>query len=153
MTRRYGEEGRNNRNHPSRSPEESREQGQDFDDSANELWSLYGKQTESHDKARIKTLKDDMDGVLIFVCACFFWSTWVDVTPTLGWFILRCSHRVRRAKDSGFESKPRRPVSLLPESIRSNAGSNITTTCLGRQPDLNESYSPIALPDLPCIGI
>ena len=39
----------------------------DFDGSANALWTLYGKEAKSHDDARIQTLKDDMDGVLIFV--------------------------------------------------------------------------------------
>jgi hypothetical protein len=39
----------------------------DFDGSANALWSLYGKESKSHDEARIQPLKDDMDGVLIFV--------------------------------------------------------------------------------------
>ena len=47
----------------------------DFDGSANALWSLYGKESKSYDEARIQPLKDDMDGVLIFVrpyfvCAC-----------------------------------------------------------------------------------
>ena len=39
----------------------------DFDGSANALWTLYGKEARSHDEAQIQTLKDDMDGVLIFV--------------------------------------------------------------------------------------
>ena len=39
----------------------------DFDGSANALWSLYGKEAKSHDQAQIQTLKEDMDGVLIFV--------------------------------------------------------------------------------------
>ena len=39
----------------------------DFDDSTNALWTLYGKEVKSHDEACIETLKDDMDGVLIFV--------------------------------------------------------------------------------------
>jgi len=39
----------------------------DFDGSANALWTLYGKEAKSHDEARVQTLKDDMDGVLIFV--------------------------------------------------------------------------------------
>jgi hypothetical protein len=43
----------------------------DFDGSANPLWSLYGKEAKSHDQSRIQTLKDDMDGVLIFVCFYF----------------------------------------------------------------------------------
>jgi hypothetical protein len=39
----------------------------DFNGSANALWTLYGKEAKSHDDSRIQTLKDDMDGVLIFV--------------------------------------------------------------------------------------
>ena len=39
----------------------------DFDGSANALWSLYRKEAKSHDQAQIQTLKEDMDGVLIFV--------------------------------------------------------------------------------------
>jgi hypothetical protein len=39
----------------------------DFDDSANALWSLHEKEAKSHDEARIQSLKDGMDGVLIFV--------------------------------------------------------------------------------------
>jgi len=39
----------------------------DFVCSANALWSLYGKEAKSHDESRIQTLKEDMDGVLIFV--------------------------------------------------------------------------------------
>jgi hypothetical protein len=42
----------------------------DFDDSANTLWTLYGKEAKSYDEARIRTLKEDMDGVLIFVRSC-----------------------------------------------------------------------------------
>jgi hypothetical protein len=47
-------------------PEEKRFIG-DFDGNANALWTLYGKEAKSYDDARINTLKDDMDGVLIFV--------------------------------------------------------------------------------------
>jgi hypothetical protein len=39
----------------------------DFDGSANSLWTLYGKKAESYDDSRIQTLKDDMEGVQIFV--------------------------------------------------------------------------------------
>jgi hypothetical protein len=42
----------------------------DFDGSANPLWTLYGSEAKSCDEARIQTLKDDMDGVLIFVRSC-----------------------------------------------------------------------------------
>ena len=40
---------------------------EDFDDSANALWSLYVDEAKSHDEATVGTIKDDMDGVLIFV--------------------------------------------------------------------------------------
>jgi hypothetical protein len=60
-----------NRNDPSQSPEESPKQRQDFDDGANDLWSLYGKEAQIYDESRIKTLKGDMGGVLIFVRVCF----------------------------------------------------------------------------------
>ena len=49
-------------------PKEKRMIG-DFDGSANPLWTLYGKEAKSYDESRIQTLKDDMDGVLIFVCS------------------------------------------------------------------------------------
>jgi hypothetical protein len=39
----------------------------DFEGSANALWTLYGNEAKSHDESKIQTLKDDMDGVLIFV--------------------------------------------------------------------------------------
>ena len=39
----------------------------DFDGSSNALWTLFRDEAKSHDGARINTLKDDMDGVLIFV--------------------------------------------------------------------------------------
>jgi hypothetical protein len=47
------------------------EESKDFDDNADELWSLYGKVAQRHDEARIKTLKDDMDGIPLYVCAYF----------------------------------------------------------------------------------
>jgi hypothetical protein len=40
---------------------------EDFDDSANALWSLYAKEAKSHDEATMETRKDDLDGALIFV--------------------------------------------------------------------------------------
>jgi hypothetical protein len=39
----------------------------DFDDGANALWSLYGKEAKTHDEARFVSLAQDMDGVLLFV--------------------------------------------------------------------------------------
>ena len=43
----------------------------DFDDNANAMWSLHLGEAKSHDEARINSLKDDMDGVLIFVRVVF----------------------------------------------------------------------------------
>ena len=54
------------------SPEEPPDQQhQDFDDGANDLWSLYGKEAQIYDESRINSLKGDMEGVLIFVRVCF----------------------------------------------------------------------------------
>ncbi len=39
----------------------------DFDDSANTFWSLHMKEARSYDEARMQSLKDDMDSVIIFV--------------------------------------------------------------------------------------
>ena len=52
-------------------PEPNEEQHMigDFDGSSSkEFWTLFGTEAKSCDNARINTLKDDMDGVLIFVC-------------------------------------------------------------------------------------
>ena len=43
----------------------------DFDASANALWTLYGEEAKGYDQSRIQTLKDNMDGVLIFVRSQF----------------------------------------------------------------------------------
>jgi len=52
-------------------PSHSQEHHKDFDNSANSLWSLYTKEVKSLDEVRIQSLKDDMDGILLFVCARF----------------------------------------------------------------------------------
>ena len=39
----------------------------DFDSSADPLWTLYGREAKSHDQSRIQTLKDNLDGIVIFV--------------------------------------------------------------------------------------
>ena len=66
----------------------------DFDDSANPMWSLHLGEAKSHDEARIHTLKDDMDTVLIFVCihisVVIVYSNVMHHRP--GWLILRCPH-------------------------------------------------------------
>jgi hypothetical protein len=42
----------------------------DFDGSSNALWTLFRDEAKSYDDARIVTLKDDMEGSLIFVRSC-----------------------------------------------------------------------------------
>jgi hypothetical protein len=51
---------------PDQEPPEIRIIG-DFDGGASALWTLYRNEAKSYDESRILTLKDDMDGVLIFV--------------------------------------------------------------------------------------
>ena len=59
----------NNRDDPDPSPEEHPE---DFDEDADNLWTLYGKEAKRHDETWTEILKGDMDGILIFVCAMRF---------------------------------------------------------------------------------
>ena len=54
-----------NRNDPSQSLEGLR--GHDFDNGADNLWSLYGKEALVYDESRINTLKGDMESIIIFV--------------------------------------------------------------------------------------
>ena len=66
----------------------------DFDDSANTMWSLHLGEAKSHDEARIHSLKDDMDSVLIFVrvhiSVIIIYSNLI--RHHTGWLILRCPH-------------------------------------------------------------
>jgi hypothetical protein len=69
----------------------------DFDDGANPLWTLYGREAKSLDEARIQTLKEHMDSILLFVRLNIVHPYNVlDKTHvgTIGWFIFRHSHRV-----------------------------------------------------------
>jgi hypothetical protein len=52
---------------PPASEADSDSENKDFDESANNLWSLYGKEAKNYDKATIKDIKSDMGGLLIFV--------------------------------------------------------------------------------------
>jgi hypothetical protein len=72
----------------------------DFHGSANALWSLYGKEAKSHDEARIQPLKEDMDGVLIFVRPYFIRAyTGLTLKHTLpGRLIFRFPHVVCNRK-------------------------------------------------------
>ncbi|KAF8266032.1 hypothetical protein EI94DRAFT_242677 [Lactarius quietus] len=54
-------------NTPQLNPSQTPRMVGDFDDSADALWSLHGKEARRNDEIRIQSLKDDMGGVLIFV--------------------------------------------------------------------------------------
>ncbi|KAN0135846.1 hypothetical protein V8E53_006298 [Lactarius tabidus] len=60
-----GTEMNNSSDGPSHSETRSRER-KDFDDGANALWTLYGKEAQIHDEARFQSLADDMNGVPTF---------------------------------------------------------------------------------------
>jgi len=47
-------------------PKERRTIG-DFNDSANDLWTLFGTEVKSHDDVQINLVKDKMDSALVFV--------------------------------------------------------------------------------------
>ena len=50
----------------SAAPNVSNKRGE-FDDGANALWSLYGKEAQAHDETLFQSLSADMDGVPTFV--------------------------------------------------------------------------------------
>ena len=71
----------------------------DFDGSASEFWKLFKDEANSHDDARINTLKEGMDSALIFVSSYSVRVPIMDLImlmscPT-GWFIFCCSHSIR----------------------------------------------------------
>jgi hypothetical protein len=76
-------------------PNEERHKIGDFDGSSKVLWTLFGTEAKSYDNACINTLKDDMDGVLIFVClySCLLW-TFMLMCDMTGWFIFCCPHSI-----------------------------------------------------------
>ncbi|KAI9456392.1 hypothetical protein BJY52DRAFT_1121195, partial [Lactarius psammicola] len=53
-------------------PPRSHKERRDFDDGANTLWSLYGKEAKTHDEARFQRLAADMDGIPTFVIHSVF---------------------------------------------------------------------------------
>ena len=90
----------------------------DFDDSANALWTLYGKEAKSQDEARIQALKDDMDGVLIFVrlysvCAIARLGIAVGRFYRIGRIVFRYSHFFFNRHYTKFASGPYRQSGVL----------------------------------------
>ena len=47
---------------------DSHHDAEEYDERAAKLWSVYVEEAESHDKALVETWKDDMEGIIIFVC-------------------------------------------------------------------------------------
>jgi hypothetical protein len=91
---------------------------EDFDDSANALWTLYVKEAKSHDEATVGTIKDDMDGVLIFVRShTLLYCELIVLTGTSGWLVLCCPHRVYHRSFSEHTTESRTTVGVLPATI------------------------------------
>jgi len=71
----------------------------------------------SYDESRIQTLKDDMDGVLVFVCSCFVRlcneKDHADMFA-IGRFIFCCSHFFHNRQQREFEGQPSRSDGVLP---------------------------------------
>ena len=83
---------------PPEEPREPRVIG-DFDGGASEFWKIFKDEANSHDDARINTLKEGMDSSLIFVRSYYVRAPITDLVvlmrgPT-GWFIFCCSHSIR----------------------------------------------------------
>ena len=71
----------------------------DFDGTASEFWKQFKNEANSHDDARINTLKEGMDSALIFVRSYSAHAPIMELVmlmcgPT-GWFIFCCSHSIR----------------------------------------------------------
>jgi hypothetical protein len=78
----------------------------DFDSGATALWTLYREEAKSHDKARIQSLKEDMDGVLIFVrhvLSIHVTDFLVLMHITIGWSIFCFSHLVHHRQQTKLE--------------------------------------------------
>jgi hypothetical protein len=69
----------------------------DFNGSSNVLWTLFRDEAKSHDDARIVTLKDDMEGSLIFVCS-YSIRTYDGLMRSLTGRFIFCRHHWIRAQ-------------------------------------------------------
>lgn len=104
----------------------------DFDGSANALWSLYGQEAQSHDKARIQTLKEDMDGVLILSVHVLSMlpNAAILIHDNTGWSVFRRSNRLHTRQQTELESQPHRPNGVLPSTECRNARSDFPPNLL-----------------------
>ena len=113
----------------------------DFDDGANALWSLYGKEAQAHDQAYVQSLAKDMDGSLLFVRRYHRFSVVLNsfMCIPIGWFIFSCSRLLPHPKYSEFASGPHEPIRLLPTAIGLFPGAvdcdsspDLSTNCIHR---------------------
>jgi hypothetical protein len=87
------------------SPQENRG---DFNDNANPLWTLYSEKAKDHDEAKIDTLTEGMNGVLLFVRSHSSHPTndYVTDYDLLGWLVCCCSYPFYRRPCSDHTSNP-----------------------------------------------
>lgn len=125
----------------------------DFDGSAHTLWGLYGREAKSHDKAQIQTLKEDMDGVLIFVRLYVVHATVLVMLIHLytGWFIFCRPHLVHNRQQTKLGSRPRRPNGVLSPTKRCRSRSDFAPNLLHRSAGFHQFH--FAVPCFQAIGI
>ena len=64
-------------------PKYREDRDNDFDDGANALWSLYGKEAKTHDEAHFQSQAKDMDSVLIFVRKSHHFRSQLEIHSTV----------------------------------------------------------------------
>ncbi len=104
----------------------------DFDSSASTLWTLYRDEAKSRDEAHIQTLKDGMDGVLIFVRSYSFAYSVLNNAGAhhLGWFIFCLCHLIYNRQQRKLESESCRSNGVLPAAKRRNAQPDLSANLL-----------------------
>jgi hypothetical protein len=70
----------------------------DFDGTASKFWKIFKNEANSHDDARINTLKEGMDSALIFICSYSACAPVMDLVMltcgSTGWFIFCFSYSI-----------------------------------------------------------
>jgi len=74
----------------------------DFNESADDLWTLFGTEVKSHDDAQIEIVKDKMNNALVFVrsisvlgcTTCGIADLDSLISGLTGWLIFWCPHSV-----------------------------------------------------------
>ena len=124
----------------------------DFDDSANALWTLHEREAKSHDEARIQSLKDDMDGVLIFVRFLISLPRNVDTVTVvlthgpLGWSVFRFSYVVHHRQNPRPPGGSRTTSGVLQSTKRRATRPDLPTNVFSRPPGSHPIHSSATLP-------